>query len=109
VNLADLGRPARLRLLQFVCSFAWADLEVHPRERDFVLRLVQRLDLAEDEAKQVEAWLQLPPPIEAVDPMEIPAAHRKLFLAAIDGVIASDGAIAPEERESLRVLEQLLR
>ena len=95
MNLADLGRPARLRLLQFVCSFA--------------LRLVQRLDLAEEEAKQVEAWLRLPPPIEAVDPMEIPAAHRKLFLAAIDGVIASDGAIAPEERESLRVLEQLLR
>ena len=109
MNFSDLARAERIRLLQFVCSFAWADLEVHPRERDFVLRLVQRLELAPDEAKQVETWLQLPPPIEEVDPMEIPAAHRKLFLAAIDGVIASDGAIAPEERESLRVLEQLLR
>jgi hypothetical protein len=109
VNLSDLGRSERLRLLQFVCSFAWADLEVHPRERDFVLRLVQRLELSREEASQVETWLALPPPIEAVDPQAIPAAHRKLFLAAIDGVIASDGAIAPEERESLRVLEQLLR
>ena len=109
MNLTGLDRAQRLRLLQFVCSFAWADLEVHPREREFVLRLVQRLELAPDEAKQVQEWLELPPPLETVDPMQIPAAHRKLFLAAIDGVIASDGAIAPEERESLRLLEQLLR
>ena len=109
MNLTGLDRAQRLRLLQFVCSFAWADLEVHPREREFVLRLVQRLELAPDEAKQVQEWLELPPPLETVDPMQIPAAHRKLFLAAIDGVIAADGAIAPEERESLRLLEQLLR
>ena len=109
MNLTGLDRAQRLRLLQFVCSFAWADLEVHPREREFVLRLVQRLELAPDEAKQVQEWLVLPPPLETVDPMQIPAGHRKLFLAAIDGVIAADGAIAPEERESLRLLEQLLR
>ena len=107
--MQKLSRQDRLRLMKFVCSFAWADLEVHPREREFVLRLVQRLELSEDEAKQVEEWLVLPPPLETVDPMQIPAAHRKLFLAAIDGVIAADGAIAPEERESLRLLEQLLR
>ena len=109
MNLTGLDHSQRLRLLQFVCSFAWADLEVHPREREFVLRLVQRLELAPEEAKQVQEWLVLPPPLETVDPMQIPAAHRKLFLAAIDGVIAADGAIAPEERESLRLLEQLLR
>jgi uncharacterized tellurite resistance protein B-like protein len=107
--LDKLNREERLQLMRFVCSFAWADLEVHPREREFVLRLVQRLELAPEEAKQVQEWLVLPPPLETVDPMQIPAAHRKLFLAAIDGVIAADGAIAPEERESLRLLEQLLR
>ena len=109
MNFLDLERGQRIRLLQFVCSFAWADLEVHPREREFVLRLVNRLQLADDEAKQVTRWLEVPPKPEAVDPTEIPPSHRKLFLAAIDGVIAADGAIAPEERESLRLLEQLLR
>ena len=109
MNFLELEPKQRMRLLQFVCSFAWADLEVHPRERDFVLRLVTRLALAGDEAVQVARWLEVPPLPEAVDPTEIPPSHRKLFLAAIDGVIAADGAIAPEERESLRLLEQLLR
>lgn len=109
MRLVDLDRAERMRLLQFVCSFAWADLEVHEKERAFVMRLVRRLGLDEKEEKQVEGWLEVPPPPEAVDPMQIPAAHRKVFLAAIDGVIGADGAIAPEERESLRLLEQLLR
>jgi uncharacterized tellurite resistance protein B-like protein len=106
--LNDLDHSARLRLLQFVCSFAWADLEVHPQERAFVMRLVRRLGLAESEERQVELWLEVPPDPEAVDPTDIPATHRKVFLAAIDGVIAADGEIAPEERESLELLHQLL-
>ena len=109
MRLIDLDREDRLRLLQFVCSFAWADLEVRPEERAFVMRLVRRLGLDEREEKKVEGWLELPPPIESVDPMDIPAEHKKTFLAAIDGVIAADGEIQPEERESLRLLEQLLR
>ena len=109
MRLLDLDRVDRMRLLQFVCSFAWADLEVRPEERAFVKRLVRRLGLDEREEKQVEGWLEVPPPIESVDPMDIPAEHKKTFLAAIDGVIAADGEVQPEERESLRLLEQLLR
>jgi uncharacterized tellurite resistance protein B-like protein len=109
VQLSDLDSSQRLRLLQFVCSFAWADLEVHPEERAFVLRLLKRLGLGKAEEEKVRGWLELPPAPEDVDPMEIPVEHRKVFLAAIDGVIAADGSIAPEERESLRLLEQLLR
>jgi uncharacterized tellurite resistance protein B-like protein len=109
MRLIDLDRTERLRLLQFVCSFAWADLEVHPQEAAFVRRLVRRLGLDEQDEKQVESWLEVPPPPEAVDPMDIPAEHRKIFLSAIDGVIGADGSIAPEERESLKLLEQLLR
>ena len=106
--LNDLDHSARMRLLQFVCSFAWADLEVHPQERAFVLRLVRRLGLDEEEERQVEHWLEVPPDPEAVDPTDIPASHRRVFLAAIDGVIAADGEIAVEERESLQLLHQLL-
>ena len=104
----SLSREDRLRLMKFVCSFAWADLEVHPQERAFVLRLVRRLGLDEQEERQVERWLEVPPDPEAVDPTDIPASHRKVFLAAIDGVIAADGEIALEERESLELLHQLL-
>ncbi len=105
----DLDHAARLRLLRFVCAFAWADLEVHPQERSFVMRLVRRLGLSEAEERRVENWLEVPPDPEAVDPTDIPATHRRVFLAAIDGVIAADGEIAPEERESLQLLHQLLR
>ena len=109
MRFADLDPEQRLKLLRFVCAFAWADLEVHPQERAFALRLIRRLGLGEEEERQVESWLQVPPPPETVDPLDIPAEHRRVFLAAIDGVIAADGAIAPEERESLQLLEQLLR
>jgi uncharacterized tellurite resistance protein B-like protein len=106
--MQDLDRAARLRLLQFVCTFAWADLEVHPQEREFAMRLVRRLGLDEAEERQVERWLEVPPDPESVDPTDIPASHRKVFLAAIDGVVAADGEVRPEERESLQLLHQLL-
>lgn len=106
--LQELSRAQRLKLLQFVCTFAWADLEVRPEERAFVLRLVRRLGLDESDEEQVGRWLEVPPEPESVDPADIPLAHRKVFLAAIDGVVAADGEIQPEERESLRLLKQLL-
>jgi hypothetical protein len=40
--------------------------------------------------------------------MLIPAAHRKIFLDSIEGVIVSDGEIAPEESESFALLTELL-
>ena len=98
----------RLRLMKFVCSFAWADLEVRPQERAFVADLIRRLDIGEDEKRRVREWLEVPPPPESVDPSAIPRSHRELFLDAIRGVIASDGEIAPEESESLEILDALL-
>jgi len=107
--LDELDGAERLQLMKFVCSFAWADLEIRPEEREFVSRLVRRLELGRDEAHQVEQWLKLPPPPEAVDPFEIPLAHREIFIEAVRGIIQADGEVAPEERESLALLEQLLR
>ena len=92
----------------FVCSFAWADLEVLPQERDFIARMVDRLDLDPDERQSVERWLRAPPPPEAIDPTHIPARHRKLFIEAVEGVIRADGEVAPEEREHLELLKELL-
>ncbi|MFO0686499.1 MAG: TerB family tellurite resistance protein [Sandaracinus sp.] len=108
MKLAKLPKEERLQLMKFVCSFAWADLEIADQERRWVHKLVQRLGLDADEAKQVERWLELPPRAEEVDPAQVPHAHRSIFLNAAREIIAADGTISDEERENLALLEQLL-
>ena len=104
----QLDTASRLRLMKFVCSFAWADLQVNVAERAFVAQLIRRLSLDEEERKKVRGWLEIPPSPDSVDPGLIPPAHRKVFLEAIEGVIIADGEIAPEERENLQLLQELL-
>jgi uncharacterized tellurite resistance protein B-like protein len=106
--LGDMNHADRLRLIQFVCSFAWADLEVRPEERSFVGDLVRRLELSADEELQVQQWLEVPPEPESIDPTAVPRAHRQAFLEAIEGLIAADGEVSEEERESFAVFTQLL-
>ncbi|HKA89179.1 MAG TPA: hypothetical protein VKE22_16045 [Haliangiales bacterium] len=103
-----LSREERLQLMKFVCSFVWADLRVHEKERAFVRALVKRLALDGDEAKRVEGWLKLPPKAHEVDPNLVPPQHRKLFLQYAREAILADGEIHPEERINLALLEELL-
>ena len=109
MTLNDLSKDDRLRLMRFVCSFVWADLHVHDKERKFVRGLVKRLKLGAEDAKQVEGWLKVPPRPEEVDPMDVPLQHRELFLAAAREVILADGDVDPEEQASFTLLDQLLR
>ena len=106
--LEKLDREDRLRLMRFVCSFAWADLEVRDKERKFVHRLVKKLKLGAEDAKQVEQWLKLPPKPEEIDPASMPRAHRQLFLDTARATISADGDIDPEEQLNLQLLEQIL-
>ena len=106
--LDQLDRKDRLRLVEFVCSFAWADLEIKPEERLFITDLIRRLDLAEDEDLCVQQWLDRPPRLDDLDPTSIPSAHRRFFVEAIEGLIEADGEIADEERESFEIFQQLL-
>ncbi len=95
--------------MRFVCSFAWADLEVSDRERDFIVKMVVRLGLNEEEQDQVAQWLEVPPRADDLDPADIPREHRKLFLDAARAMILSDGAVEEEEAENLIIFDQLLR
>lgn len=104
----QLSHPERMRLMKFVCSFAWADLEIRPEERRFVGNLIDRLELDSEEQAKVRGWLEVPPTPEAIDPTLIPHEHRDIFLHEIEGVIFSDGEIADEERESYELLKALL-
>jgi len=106
--LNHLSAAERLRLMKFVCSFAWADLEVSPEERTFIARLIRGLELDRDEEIQVHRWLDVPPALDGLDPTTIPSEHKRLFLEAIEGVIASDGRLTPEETENLDLFRQLL-
>ncbi len=106
--LDQLDRRDRLRLVEFVCSFAWADLEIHPQERVFISRLIRRLELGEEEDLQVQQWLDRPPQIDDLDPTLIPSAHRLVFVEAIEGIIEADGEVSEEERDSFEIFKQLL-
>ena len=77
--MTRLNAEDRRRLLAFVCSFAWADAEVQPDEREYIQRLVKALDVPEEDMEQVDAWLQYPPDPEEVDPQEVPPEHRELI------------------------------
>ncbi|MBW2698180.1 MAG: TerB family tellurite resistance protein [Deltaproteobacteria bacterium] len=106
--LSQLSSADRLRLMKFVCSFAWADLDVSPEERAFIARLVRGLDLDRDEEIRVHEWLDVPPELEGLAPTDIPSEHRRFFIEAIEGVISADGRIAAEERDNLEIFRQLL-
>jgi uncharacterized membrane protein YebE (DUF533 family) len=106
--LEQLDQRERLRLVQFVCSFAWADFEIQPEERVFISRLIRRLELGEEEDLQVQEWLDSPPSLDDLDPTSIPAAHRRFFVEAVEGLISADGEIGDEERETFEIFQQLL-
>jgi uncharacterized tellurite resistance protein B-like protein len=106
--VSSLAPEERLRLMKFVCSLAWADLEVQSEERAFVRRMSSRVGLSPAEIAQVDAWLQVPPHVEDVDPAEIPREHRKLFLDTLRELVLADGSVDEQEQASLALLEDLL-
>ena len=107
--LDALNKEDRLQLMRFVCSFAWADLEITDREREFIVKMVDRLNLDDDERQQVEKWLEVPPLPDDLDPADVPREHRQLFLDAARAMIFSDGEVNDVEAENLIILDQLLR
>ncbi len=107
--LKDLSSKDRMRLMKFVCSFAWADLEIRPEERAFISRLIHGLGLDQSEELQVHQWLDVPPSPVGVDPTTIPRDHRRFFVEAVEGVIAADGQVAQEEADYLELFTALLR
>ena len=104
----QLSSEDRLRLIRFVCSFAWADIEIRDEERQFVLDLIRDLQLNADEKAEVAQYLLEPPRPEEIDPMDIPVSHKKIFLDMALGMIASDGQIVPREAANYNLLQQLI-
>ncbi len=106
--LTDLSRDERLHLVKFVCSFAWADLQVRDEERSFVRALIERLGFDGAEREEMLGWLASPPDPEEIDPQTVPPEHRQIFLSTCLELMAADGDLAEEERENFNLLSQLL-
>ena len=106
--MKQLSHEDRMRLMRFVCSFAWADLRITESERDFIHKTVRKLKLSAEEREMVEGWLKLPPPAEKLDPAKIPPAHRQLFIQTAREMIEADGEISEEEVENFELIAQLL-
>lgn len=104
----ELSPSERMNLMKFVCSFVWTDLNVSQSERDLVMRISGSLNLTDSEAAQVKDWLDVPPPIEEVDPTSVPTAHRQLFLTTMQMVVNADGLVAEAESESLALFRDLM-
>jgi len=95
-------------LLRFVCSFAWIDLKITAEERDLVAQMIARLELDTDEMNQVAGWLKSPPSPDSVDPQDVPHEHRVRFLRAMESMVAVDGEVTDDERETVIVFAQLI-
>jgi len=107
-HLERLTRAERVQIVKFACAAAWADLDVNRSEQTYILDLAKRLGLHKDEIRQVSHWLETPPSPDEVDPNSIPLAHRALFLEAVQDAVEADGVVDGAERESLRLLRELL-
>lgn len=104
----ELNHAAAMKLLEFVCTFAWADLRVQRAERDLVMRIVGHLGLNHRDTERVRGWLDVAPPADEVDPTAIPREHRELFLQLAEAVVEADGRVAPVERDAIELFRGLL-
>ncbi|HEY3358996.1 MAG TPA: TerB family tellurite resistance protein [Polyangia bacterium] len=107
--LSKLDPTERMRLMRFVCSFAWADMEITGEERTLIKKMVKALHLDAKEKAQVEGWLEVPPTPDEVDPTTVPRKHRELFLDAVKAIVVADGTVTAEERADLALFSELLK
>lgn len=106
--MKELDQEQKLLLMGFCCSFAWADMELHPSERAAILKLVDRLHIDERGKAKVQQWLKSPPPPDDLDPYAIPKEARADFLAECEAIIRADGVVHPEETETMSLLTRVL-
>lgn len=106
--LEKLTDDEKLRLLRFLCTFAWADLSVGDPERRLVQDLIRRFGLGSDDSIMAAGWLDHPPNEEDIDPTDIPKEHRQLVLDAVLEMVSVDGHVDSMEAESFAVLSALM-
>ena len=95
--LEELTVEEKLRLVRFMCAFAWADLDVSEREQALLSALIRKLDLPDEARLEAESWIEHPPDEEELDPNDIPLAQRRLFVSAATEIRRARRAIVVDE------------
>ena len=100
----------RARVLRFAASFLWADQEVVESERRFLFELARELGASDGEGArgEIDALLERPPSIDALDPNGVPAESADVIRHAVLRAIASDGKVREEEMNLFDLLDALL-
>ena len=106
--MKDLSTESKLRLVRFVCSFAWADLEIAEKEREFVRNLLVELELDEEDAQEALRWLDQPPREDEVDPFEIPKEEARIYLKTVVEMVGADDVLDRMELEAFAIFEELI-
>lgn len=106
--LDELQNDEKLRLLRFLCSFAWADLEIADKERKLVRDIIHKMGLPPADAALASTWLDHPPSEDELDPYDIPDEHRRLFLDAALEMIGADDHVDEMEAENFAIFEALM-
>ncbi|MGM0578451.1 MAG: hypothetical protein ACQEXJ_22195 [Myxococcota bacterium] len=106
MNLEGMSTTTRKNLVQMACVAAWSDLSVAEAERRAILDLAMRLALDDEDLAEVRTWLDAPPP--EFDPNDIPEAHRKTFVDALEDVVKADGRLDADECITLGIIRELV-
>ncbi|MEM9074597.1 MAG: TerB family tellurite resistance protein [Myxococcota bacterium] len=101
----DLSSDDRKQLLKLVCSFAWLDHEVQPEERTFIKKLIEQMNLDEEDRRDAFFWLENKVNAEELGSIDVPAAHRQLFVEVARALIGSDEQVTDDEAQELALLE----
>ena len=106
--LEQLDRNARLKLLRVVTAVAWVDGEVHPREREFAERLIERLELPDDEREVALGYLDEPPRPHELDASKLNRNLRLELLGFAREMARADGDVGDQEADLIEALEAVL-
>lgn len=99
----DLTAAERIELMRFLCSFAWADGEVQPQEREVLERVLGGLRLDAEARAKATTWLFTPPDMAGFDFGAIDPDKRQLFIDQAFAIAAAHGGVAPEELRHLKM------
>jgi hypothetical protein len=103
----SLSKHDKRKILGLAASAVWADLEVDPRERAFLLDLAYELEI-EDALGEIDALARRPPLPEDVDPTVFAPAVADAARQAVLRAIAADGRVDPHEMAYFELLDELL-
>lgn len=98
-----------LQICKFLCGVAWADAQVDPAERDYILNLAELMGLSGAQRASVEQWLQLPPDPHDIAPSRLSTSDKHDLIQQALILVNIDGKITTHEERLITLLGKMLR